>query len=105
MAAERLGVLPKGISEQQGAAMMLKGLTTQYLIRQIFKVKKGDTILFHAAAGGVGLIACQWAKSLGATVIGTVGSEEKAKLPKDHGCHYPTPSTPEDFVTRVKAIT
>jgi len=105
MPAERLVVLPKGISEQQGAAMMLKGLTTQYLIRQIFKVKKGDTILFHAAAGGVGLIACQWAKSLGATVIGTVGSEEKAKLAKDHGCDYPILYTREDFVARVKDIT
>jgi NADPH2:quinone reductase len=105
MPAERLVVLPKGISDQQGAAMMLKGLTTQYLIRQIFKVKKGDTILFHAAAGGVGLIACQWAKSLGATVIGTVGSEEKAKLAKDHGCDYPILYTREDFVARVKDIT
>ncbi|HEX9491231.1 MAG TPA: quinone oxidoreductase, partial [Stellaceae bacterium] len=105
MPAERLVVLPKGISEQQGAAMMLKGLTTQYLIRQIFKVKKGDTILFHAAAGGVGLIACQWAKSLGATVIGTVGSEEKAKLAKEHGCDYPILYTREDFVARVKDIT
>jgi len=105
MPVERLVVLPKGISEQQGAAMMLKGLTTQYLIRQIFKVKKGDTILFHAAAGGVGLIACQWAKSLGATVIGTVGSEEKAKLAKEHGCDYPILYTREDFVARVKDIT
>src|SRR5216683_2626870 len=105
MPADRLVVLPQGISEQQGAAMMLKGLTTQYLIRQIFKVKKGDTILFHAAAGGVGLIACQWAKSLGATVIGTVGSEEKAKLAKEHGCDYPILYTREDFVARVKEIT
>ncbi len=85
--------------------MMLKGLTTQYLIRQIFKVKKGDTILFHAAAGGVGLIACQWAKSLGATVIGTVGSDDKAKLAKAHGCDYPIVYTREDFVERVKEIT
>jgi NADPH:quinone reductase len=105
MPAERLVVLPKGISEQQGAAIMLKGLTTQYLIRQVFKVKKGDTILFHAAAGGVGILACQWAKALGATVIGTVGSEEKAKLAKDHGCDYPVLYTREDFVARVKDIT
>jgi NADPH2:quinone reductase len=105
MPAERLVVLPKGITDQQGAAMMLKGLTTQYLIRQIFKVKKGDTILFHAAAGGVGLIACQWAKALGATVIGSVGNEEKAKLAKDHGCDYPILYTREDFVARVKEIT
>jgi NADPH:quinone reductase len=105
MPAERLVVLPKGISEQQGAAMMLKGLTTQYLIRQIFKVKQGDTILFHAAAGGVGLIACQWAKALGATVIGTVGNEEKAKLARDHGCDHPILYTKEDFVARVKELT
>jgi NADPH2:quinone reductase len=76
MPADRLVVLPQGISDQQAAAMMLKGLTVQYLIRQIHNVGKGSTILFHAAAGGVGLIACQWAKSLGATVIGTVGSVE-----------------------------
>ncbi|HEV2550396.1 MAG TPA: quinone oxidoreductase [Stellaceae bacterium] len=105
MPAERLVVLPKGISEQQGAAMMLKGLTTQYLIRQIFKVKQGDTILFHAAAGGVGLFACQWAKALGATVIGTVGSEEKAKLARDHGCDHPIIYTKEDFVARVNELT
>jgi NADPH2:quinone reductase len=105
MPADRLVVLPEGISDQQAAAMMLKGLTVQYLIRQIHKVTKGDTILFHAAAGGVGLIACQWAKSLGATVIGTVGSEEKAKIAKAHGCDYPVIYTREDFVARVKEIT
>lgn len=103
--ADRLIVLPDGISDKQAAAMMLKGLTAQYLIRQIFKVKNGDTILFHAAAGGVGLIACQWAKSLGATVIGTVGSDEKAKLASEHGCDYPIVYTREDFVTRVNEIT
>jgi NADPH:quinone reductase len=105
MPADRLVVLPKGITDQQGAAMMLKGMTTQYLIRQIYKVKKGDVILFHAAAGGVGLIACQWAKSLGATIIGTVGSDEKAKLAKAHGCDYPIVYTREDFVERVKELT
>jgi len=105
MPADRLVVLPQGITDQQGAAMMLKGLTTQYLIRQIYKVKKGDTILFHAAAGGVGLIACQWAKSLGATVIGTVGSDDKAKLAKAHGCDHPIVYTREDFVERVKELT
>jgi NADPH2:quinone reductase len=105
MPADRLVVLPQGISDQQAAAMMLKGLTVQYLIRQIHKVAKGDTILFHAAAGGVGLIACQWAKSLGAAVIGTVGSEEKAKIAKAHGCDYPVIYTREDFVARVKEIT
>jgi NADPH:quinone reductase len=85
--------------------VMLKGLTVQYLIRQIFKVKQGDTILFHAAAGGVGLIACQWAKALGATVIGTVGNEEKAKLARDHGCDHPILYTKEDFVQRVNELT
>src|SRR6516164_7472544 len=105
MPADRLVALPQGISDEQAAAMMLKGLTVQYLIRQIHKVAKGDTILFHAAAGGVGLIACQWAKSLGATVIGTVGSEEKAKIAKAHGCDYRVIYTREDFVARVKEIT
>jgi len=105
MPADRLVVLPEGISDQQAAAMMLKGLTVQYLIRQIHKVGKGDTILFHAAAGGVGLIACQWAKSLGPTVIGTVGNEDKAKVAKAHGCDYPIIYTREDFVARVKEIT
>lgn len=102
---DRLVVLPAGISDRQAAAMMLKGLTAQYLIRQIFKVKQGDTILFHAAAGGVGLIACQWAKSLGATVIGTVGSDEKAELARSHGCNHPIIYTREDFVARVNEIT
>src|SRR5712671_6798910 len=105
MPADRLVVLPQGISDQQAAAMMLKGLTVQYLIRQIHRVAKGDTILFHAAAGGVGLIACQWAKSLGATVIGTVGSEQKATIAKAHGCDYPVIYTREDFVARVKELT
>jgi len=104
MPADRL-VVPQGISDQQAAAMMLKGLTVQYLIRQIHNVGKGSTILFHAAAGGVGLIACQWAKSLGATVIGTVGNEEKAKIAKAHGCDHPIVYSREDFVARVKEIT
>jgi NADPH:quinone reductase len=105
MPADRLVVLPQGISDQPAAAMMLKGLTVQYLIRQIHNVGKGNIILFHAAAGGVGLIACQWAKSLGATVIGTVGSEEKAKVAKAHGCDHPIIYSREDFVARVKDIT
>ena len=90
--------VPKQISDEVAAAMMLKGMTVQYLIRQIYKVKKGDTILVHAAAGGVGLILCQWAKSLGATVIGTVSSPAKAKLAKAHGCDYPIDYTKTDFV-------
>jgi NADPH:quinone reductase len=105
MPADRLVVLPDGISDSQAAAMMLKGMTTEYLIRKIYKVGKGDVILFHAAAGGVGLIACQWAKALGATVIGTVGNDEKAALAKAHGCDYPVVTTREDFVERVKELT
>jgi D-arabinose 1-dehydrogenase-like Zn-dependent alcohol dehydrogenase len=105
MPADRLVVLPDGISDREAAAMMLKGLTVQYLIRQIHKVDQGDTILFHAAAGGVGLIACQWAKSLGATIIGTAGSEAKAQIAKAHGCDYPVIYTAEDFVGHVQEIT
>lgn len=105
MPADRLVVLPDGISDEQAAAMMLKGMTAQYLIRQTYKVKEGDTILFHAAAGGVGLIACQWAKALGATVIGTVGSDEKAELAKAHGCDHTILYTRENFVERVREIT
>ena len=105
MPADRLVMLPEGISDQQGAAMMLKGLTAQYLIRQIHRVDRGDIILFHAAAGGVGLIACQWSKALGATVIGTVGSEQKARIASEHGCNYPIIYTREDFVERVEKIT
>jgi NADPH:quinone reductase len=103
--ADRLVVLPKEIDDRTAAAMMLKGLTTQYLLRRTYRVKAGDTILFHAAAGGVGLIACQWAKHLGATVIGTVGSDEKAKLAKAHGCDHAIVYTREDFVARVNEIT
>lgn len=103
--ADRLVKVPDGISDEQAAGMMLKGLTTQYLIRRTFKVQPGMTVLMHAAAGGVGLIACQWLKAIGATVIGTVGSEEKAKLAKAHGCDYPIVYTKENFVERVKEIT
>jgi NADPH:quinone reductase len=105
MPADRLVILPAGVTDQQAAAMMLKGLTTQYLVRQIHKVGAGDVILFHATAGGVGLIACQWAKALGATVIGTVGNEEKAKLAKANGCDHPIIYTKDDFVERVKELT
>jgi NADPH2:quinone reductase len=103
--AERLVKVPEGISDQQVAAMMLKGMTTQYLIRRTFKVQPGQTVLFHAAAGGVGLIACQWLKALGVTVIGTVGSDDKAKLAKAHGCDHAIVYTRENFVERVKEIT
>ena len=105
MDAAQLVRIPSGISDVEAAAMMLKGLTAQYLIRRIHKVAPGETILVHAAAGGVGLIACQWASHLGATVIGTVGSKEKAKIAKAHGCTHPIIYTEEDFVARVKKIT
>lgn len=103
--ADRLVKLPDGISFETAAAMMLKGMTTQYLIRSTFKVQAGQTVLFHAAAGGVGLIACQWLKALGATVIGTVGSDAKAELAKAHGCDHTIVYTRENFVERVKEIT
>jgi NADPH2:quinone reductase len=105
MPADRLIKLPDGISERVAATLMLKGLTVQYLLRQTYKVKAGDTILFHAAAGGVGLIACQWARALGATVIGTVGSDEKAALAKANGCTHTIVYTRENFVERVKSLT
>ena len=105
MHASRLVKLPDGIEETTAAAMMLKGLTAQYLLRRSYVVRDGDTILLHAAAGGVGLIACQWAKALGATVIGTVGSEEKAALAKAHGCDHTILYDQEDLVARVKEIT
>lgn len=97
--------LPDALSSEQAAAMMLQGLTAQYLLRRTYRVQPGDTILIHAAAGGVGLIACQWAKALGATVIGTVGSDEKAALARAHGCDHPIVYTRENFVDRVKEIT
>jgi NADPH:quinone reductase len=103
--ADRLIVLPPSITDRQGAAMMLQGLTVQYLIRRTYRVQKGDTILIHAAAGGIGLILCQWAKHLGATVIGTVSTDAKAELAKANGCHHPIVYTREDFVARVKDIT
>ncbi len=105
MPADRLLRLPQSISFEQGAAMMLQGLTAQYLLRQTYRVQPGDTILIHAAAGGVGLIVCQWAKALGATVIGTVGSEEKAALARAHGCDHPILYARERFVDRVREIT
>lgn len=105
IAADRLVKLPAGISFDEAAAMMLQGLTAHMLLRRVYPVKAGDTVLIHAAAGGVGLIACQWAKALGATVIGTVGSDEKAELARAHGCDYPIVYTREDFVAEVDRIT
>jgi NADPH2:quinone reductase len=105
MPADRLVKLPEGISDRSAATLMLKGLTTQYLFRQSYKLKAGETILFHAAAGGVGLIACQWARALGVTMIGTVGSDEKAALAKANGCTHTIVYTRENFVDRVKELT
>jgi NADPH2:quinone reductase len=105
MPAHRLVNLPESISTHQGAAMMLQGMTARYLLHGCYGVRAGDTILIHAAAGGVGLIVCQWAKYLGATVIGTVGSAEKAELVRTHGCDHTILYTEEDFVGRVKDIT
>ena len=97
--------LPEAISSEQAAAMMLQGLTAHMLLFGVHKVRPGETILVHAAAGGVGLILCQWAKALGATVIGTVGSDEKADLARAHGCDHPIVYTRQDFVAEVKRIT
>jgi len=103
--ADRVVKLPKNVSTEQAAGMMLQGMTAQMLLRSVFPVAKGDTILIHAAAGGVGLIMCQWAKALGATVIGTVGSEEKAKLASEHGCDHVILYKRQDFLAEVKRIT
>jgi NADPH2:quinone reductase len=103
--AERAVKLPDNISYEQAAGMMLKGMTVQYLLNRTYKVTKGTTCLIHAAAGGVGLIACQWANHLGATVIGTVGSPEKGELAKKNGAHHIIDYRKEDFAERVKEIT
>ena len=102
---DRLVKLPDAIDDQTAAAMMLQGMTVYYLLTRTYRVKPGDTILFYAAAGGVGLIACQWAKHLGATVIGCVGSEEKAELAKANGCDHPILYRDENVPERVKEIT
>ena len=105
IAAKQLVKVPDGIGDEQAAAVMLKGCTVQYLVRRTHAVQPGETVLFHAAAGGCGLIACQWLKHLGATVIGTVGTREKAELAKAHGCDHPIVYTEESFVDRVKELT
>ena len=105
IAADRLIPLPGDISDRVAAALMLKGLTVQYLFRQTYPLKSGETILFHAAAGGVGLIACQWAKALGVTMIGTAGSDDKAEAAKQAGAKHVIVYTRENFVDRVKEIT
>ncbi|MGH8665048.1 MAG: quinone oxidoreductase family protein [Burkholderiales bacterium] len=103
--ADRMVKLPAAIPDRTAAAMMLKGLTAQYLVRRTYRVRAGDTILVHAAAGGVGLILCQWAKALGAMVIGTVGSDDKVALAKKAGCRHVIVTSKENFTERVKAIT
>ncbi|MBC7501910.1 MAG: quinone oxidoreductase [Herminiimonas sp.] len=105
MPASGLVRIPDSISFETAAAMMLQGMTVQYLFRRTFALRGGETILFHAAAGGVGLIACQWARAMGVTMIGTVGSEEKAALAKAHGCTHTINYNQENFVERVKEIT
>jgi NADPH2:quinone reductase len=103
--ADRAVKVPDNISDEQAAGMMLKGMTAEYLVNRTFKLKKGDTVLMHAAAGGVGLILCQWANHIGATVIGTVGSKDKAELAKKNGAHHTILYKDEDFVAKVKEIT
>ena len=103
--ADRLLNLPDNISFEQAAAMMLQGMTVQYLTKRAYKVQPGDTVVWHAAAGGVGLIACQWLAALGVTTIGTVGSDEKAQVAKAHGCHHVINYSRENFLDRVKEIT
>jgi NADPH2:quinone reductase len=103
--ADRLVKIPAGVSDQQAAAIMLKGLTAQYLLRRTYRVAKGDFVLVHAAAGGVGLLLCQWAKALGAKVIGTVGSEAKAELARKNGCRHVLILGKDDVVAKVKELT
>ncbi|MDH3258665.1 MAG: quinone oxidoreductase, partial [Deltaproteobacteria bacterium] len=105
MPEHRLVKLPEGIDDVRAAAMMLKGMTARYLLRRCYPLRSGETILVHAAAGGVGLIVCQWANHIGATVIGTVGSQEKAELARKNGCHYSILYREENFVGRVREIT
>jgi len=105
MPAARVVKVPKEIDDKTAGKMMLQGMTAEYLLHRTYKVKKGDTILVHAAAGGMGLILCQWAKALGATVIGTASTDEKAALANKHGCKFPIVYSREDFVARVKEIT
>ncbi|MBV8501345.1 MAG: quinone oxidoreductase [Paucibacter sp.] len=105
MPADVLIRIPEGISDETASTIIMKGLTAQYLFRQVFPLKEGDTILYHAAAGGVGLIACQWARAIGVTMIGTVGSDEKGEIAKANGCAHVINYKRENFVERVKEIT
>jgi NADPH2:quinone reductase len=105
MPADVLIPLPAGIDDRTASALMMKGMTAQYLFRQVYPLKGGETILYHAAAGGVGLVACQWAKALGVTMIGTVSSDEKAEIAKAHGCAHVIVTSREDIARRVAEIT
>lgn len=105
LSAEHLVPLPANVDDDTAAAVLLKGMTVEYLIRRCFPVQKGQTVLLHAAAGGVGLLACQWLARLGATVIGTVSTDEKARLAAEHGCHHPLVTTRDDVRQRVRELT
>lgn len=105
MPAEVLIPIPAGVSDKTASALMMKGMTAQYLFRQVYPLKGGETILYHAAAGGVGLVACQWAKALGVTMIGTVSTDEKAEIAKAHGCTHTIVTSREDIAKRVREIT
>src|SRR6476646_11687414 len=105
MPADVMLPLPDGVSDRTASALMMKGMTAQYLFRQVYPLKGGETILYHAAAGGVGLIACQWAKALGVTMIGVVSSDAKAETAKVHGCTHTIVSTREDIAKRVRELT
>jgi NADPH2:quinone reductase len=105
MPAEVLIPLPDGVSDRSASALMMKGLTAQYLFRQVYPLHGGETILYHAAAGGVGLVACQWARALGVTMIGTVSTDEKAEIARAHGCTHTIVSTREDIAKRVRELT
>jgi NADPH2:quinone reductase len=103
--ADKLLLLPEGLDDRQVAALLMKGMTAHYLLHRTYKVEPGDTILVHAAAGGMGLILCQWAKALGATVVGTVSTEAKAEAARAAGCDYPVVRSQEDFVAKVREVT
>ena len=103
--ADKLLHLPDGLDERVVAALLMKGMTAHYLLHRTYKVQPGDTILVHAAAGGMGLILCQWAKALGATIVGTVSTEEKAEVARAAGCDYPVVRSKEDFVAKVREVT
>jgi len=105
MPADVLIPLPDGVSDRTASTLMMKGMTAQYLFRQVFPLKGGETILYHAAAGGVGLVACQWARALGVTMIGTVSTDEKAEIAKAHGCTHTIVTAREDIARRVRELT